>query len=168
MVPHPSPSYAHSTPILPALPWHPSAQHHPCHPLPYPRPRTRPKQHMSRAGVRERASCLARLHQPTCRLLNLSMYTAAAALPVADNSSSRRVRPALGIWAAGGTRVARWCADGIVGFPRRLRPKKTGERGVGLHRRLGLCRVQSVSELGGSIRHHSHSHSLGKVKFRFT
>ena len=28
-------------------------------------------------------------------------YTAAAALPVADNSPSRRVRPTLGIWAAG-------------------------------------------------------------------
>ena len=33
-------------------------------------------------------------------------YTAAAALPGPDNSPSRRVRPALGIWVAGGTREA--------------------------------------------------------------
>ena len=39
---------------------------------------------------------------------------------VANNSPSRRVRPALGIRAAGGTRVARWCTVG--GASRHLGP----------------------------------------------
>ena len=156
-------------------------------------------------------------------------YTAAAALPVADKSSSRRVRPALGIWVAGGTREARWCTDvgaraaildceasicnrelaaaptpprlpsrwQIIAQVEECAPPSVSGRQAGLEWHAGarmallgfrggcgrrkLARgawdytggwvsagCQSVSELGGSIRHHSHSHSLGKVKFRFT
>ena len=64
-------------------------------------------------------------------------YIAAAALPVADNSSSRSVRPALGIWVAGGTREARWCTDGgairHLGTVRRV--FATGNSPPPLHRR---------------------------------